>query len=139
MKQTSHKHRARPQCDADPQRILSPINDWFQHQGWSPLPFQKRTWEAHLQGLSGLIQVPTGSGKTYAAVMGPIAQMLAKSEFAVSTSSAMKSVTDMICQLSVISTCYPLYAKKPRDVATVCRTMLVEGILDFPRRLRNLF
>ena len=77
MKQTSHNQRARPECNADPQRILSPINDWFQHQGWSPLPFQKRTWEAHLQGLSGLIQVPTGSGKTYAAVMGPIAQMLA--------------------------------------------------------------
>ena len=34
------------------------------------------TWEAHLKGQSGLIQVPTGSGKTFAAVMGPIAKML---------------------------------------------------------------
>ena len=33
--------------------------------------------EAHLAGRSGLIQVPTGSGKTYAAVMGSIACMLA--------------------------------------------------------------
>ncbi len=57
--------------------VLRPIKTWFDHQGWHPLPFQKRTWKAHLQGLSGLIQVPTGSGKTYAAVMGPIAQMLA--------------------------------------------------------------
>ena len=57
--------------------VLTPITTWFERQGWDPLPFQKRTWEAHLQGLSGLIQVPTGSGKTYAAVMGPIAQMLA--------------------------------------------------------------
>ena len=56
---------------------LQPIQEWFKYQGWTPLPFQTHTWEAHLKGQSGLIQVPTGSGKTFAAVMGPIAQMLA--------------------------------------------------------------
>ncbi len=56
---------------------LSPVFDWFRRQQWQPLPFQKQTWDAHLTGNSGLIQVPTGSGKTYAAVMGPIADMLA--------------------------------------------------------------
>ncbi len=56
--------------------LLAPIRTWFEGQGWSPLPFQQRTWEAHLKGCSGLIQVPTGSGKTYAAVMAPIARML---------------------------------------------------------------
>ena len=56
---------------------LQPIHDWFNHQGWSPLPFQTETWKAHVKGQSGLIQVPTGSGKTFAAVMGPIAKMLA--------------------------------------------------------------
>ncbi|MFL2516597.1 MAG: ligase-associated DNA damage response DEXH box helicase [Parasynechococcus sp.] len=56
---------------------LQPIHKWFKHQGWTPLPFQRKTWEAYLEGKSGLIQVPTGSGKTYAAVMGPIARMLA--------------------------------------------------------------
>ncbi|WP_348917985.1 DEAD/DEAH box helicase [Adonisia turfae] len=55
---------------------LSPILAWFKLQKWKPLPFQKETWEAYLTGKSGLIQVPTGSGKTYAAVMGPIADML---------------------------------------------------------------
>ncbi|RMF63784.1 MAG: ligase-associated DNA damage response DEXH box helicase, partial [Cyanobacteria bacterium J069] len=55
---------------------LAPITDWFQRQGWRPLPFQQETWEAFLAGHSGLIQVPTGSGKTYAAVMGAIAAML---------------------------------------------------------------
>jgi ATP-dependent helicase Lhr and Lhr-like helicase len=40
------------------------------------MPFQRQAWEAYLAGESGLIQVPTGSGKTYAAVMGPIAEML---------------------------------------------------------------
>jgi ATP-dependent Lhr-like helicase len=45
-------------------------------QGWQPLSFQQQAWEAYLAGQSGLIQVPTGSGKTYAAVMGPLAEML---------------------------------------------------------------
>lgn len=55
---------------------LKPILQWFSAQGWQPLTFQAETWEAYLSGKSGLIQVPTGSGKTYAAVMGPIAEML---------------------------------------------------------------
>lgn len=42
------------------------------------MPFQRQCWRAFLEGASGLIQVPTGSGKTYAAVMGPIAAMLAE-------------------------------------------------------------
>ena len=57
-------------------RRLKPILQWFDTQGWQPLPFQAETWNAYLAGKSGLIQVPTGSGKTYAAVMGPIAEML---------------------------------------------------------------
>jgi hypothetical protein len=42
------------------------------------MPFQRQAWQAYLAGESGLIQVPTGSGKTYAAVMGPIAELLAE-------------------------------------------------------------
>jgi ATP-dependent Lhr-like helicase len=55
---------------------LTPILQWFARQGWQPLSFQRQAWEAYLAGRSGLIQVPTGSGKTYAAVMGPLATML---------------------------------------------------------------
>ncbi|MBM5816424.1 MAG: ligase-associated DNA damage response DEXH box helicase [Cyanobacteria bacterium K_Offshore_surface_m2_239] len=58
--------------------ILAPIEAWFAHQGWTPQPFQRQCWEAWLGGRSGLVQVPTGSGKTYAAVMGPIAELLAE-------------------------------------------------------------
>ncbi|MEO0739924.1 MAG: DEAD/DEAH box helicase, partial [Cyanobacteria bacterium J06649_12] len=57
--------------------LLSPILTWFKRQKWQPLTFQQQTWDAYLTGHSGLIQVPTGSGKTYAAVMGPMADMLA--------------------------------------------------------------
>jgi len=61
-----------------PNELLAPIEAWFAQQGWMPMPFQRQAWAAYLGGESGLIQVPTGSGKTYAAVMGPIAEMLAE-------------------------------------------------------------
>ena len=61
-----------------PSTLLAPIEAWFERQGWTPLPFQRQCWQAYLAGESGLIQVPTGSGKTYAAVMGPIAEFLAE-------------------------------------------------------------
>lgn len=57
-------------------RRLEPVLAWFKKQGWQPLTFQGETWQAYLADQSGMIQVPTGSGKTYAAVMGPIAAML---------------------------------------------------------------
>ena len=57
--------------------LLAPIDAWFSQQGWTPMPFQRQAWNGYLAGGSGLIQVPTGSGKTYAAVMGPIAELLA--------------------------------------------------------------
>ncbi|MEO0488320.1 MAG: ligase-associated DNA damage response DEXH box helicase [Cyanobacteria bacterium J06659_2] len=56
--------------------MLTPILTWFAQQNWQPLPFQQKTWDAYLAGKSGLIQVPTGSGKTYGAVMGPLAEMI---------------------------------------------------------------
>lgn len=40
--------------------------NWFSNQGWSPFSFQKKTWTAFLQGKNGLLNAPTGSGKTYA-------------------------------------------------------------------------
>jgi len=45
---------------------LSAAENWFQSKGWTSFPFQRETWEAYLQGKSGLLNAPTGSGKTYA-------------------------------------------------------------------------
>ena len=41
-------------------------DNWFRQQNWKPFPFQKETWTAFLQGKNGLLNAPTGSGKTYA-------------------------------------------------------------------------
>ncbi|WP_109435877.1 ligase-associated DNA damage response DEXH box helicase [Aquimarina sp. AU119] len=39
---------------------------WFLQQNWKVFPFQKQAWKAFLQGKHGLLNAPTGSGKTYA-------------------------------------------------------------------------
>ncbi|MES3037818.1 MAG: DEAD/DEAH box helicase, partial [Bdellovibrionota bacterium] len=59
-------------------KTLKPIMDWFDRNGWKPFPFQIETWENYLNGNSGLVQVPTGSGKTYAGYLGPLAELIAQ-------------------------------------------------------------
>ena len=43
---------------------------FFASRGWTPHAFQCETWERVARGESGLVHVPTGSGKTYAAYLG---------------------------------------------------------------------
>tara|TARA_R100000306_G_scaffold1735_2_gene4714 strand:+ start:9687 stop:12146 length:2460 start_codon:yes stop_codon:yes gene_type:complete len=46
--------------------LIAIAETWFQEKNWKPFPFQKKTWNAFLQGKHGLLNAPTGSGKTYA-------------------------------------------------------------------------
>jgi ATP-dependent Lhr-like helicase len=48
------------------EQLISRATRWFHSQGWEPFPFQKKTWEVFLDGKHGLLNAPTGSGKTYA-------------------------------------------------------------------------
>ena len=48
------------------QELLKIAEDWFTSQGWKPFKFQKDTWKVYLQKKNGLLNAPTGSGKTYA-------------------------------------------------------------------------
>ncbi len=54
---------------------LEQIIKFFDKNDWKPLPFQIESWEAYLNGENGIIQVPTGCGKTYAALMGPLSKL----------------------------------------------------------------
>ncbi len=57
---------------------LKPIKQFFKNRKWKPFPFQEELWNAYLNGESGLLHVPTGSGKTYAATMGAFAKMISQ-------------------------------------------------------------
>jgi ATP-dependent Lhr-like helicase len=57
---------------------LSKWKGWFEQQGWSPFMFQLEAWEAFGRNESGLIAVATGSGKTYAAMGGPLVDLIAQ-------------------------------------------------------------
>ncbi|MEM9398815.1 MAG: DEAD/DEAH box helicase [Verrucomicrobiota bacterium] len=48
------------------------LKNWFEDKGWRPFPFQKECWKAYLEGKSGLVHAPTGVGKTYAVLGGPL-------------------------------------------------------------------
>lgn len=39
--------------------------EWFSRMSWEPFPFQISAWEAYLSGKNGVVNAPTGSGKTY--------------------------------------------------------------------------
>ncbi len=43
--------------------------EWFSSRGWTPFDFQLETWQAYLSGQHGLVNAPTGSGKTYSLIV----------------------------------------------------------------------
>lgn len=48
---------------------LDIISKWLSLKKWKLLPFQKEAWDQYFERKSGLICVPTGAGKTYAAYL----------------------------------------------------------------------
>ena len=52
-----------------PNHDLAPARKWFATLGWKPAVFQERAWEAYVGGKSGIVNAPTGSGKTYALML----------------------------------------------------------------------
>lgn len=59
---------------------LAPAEEWFRGRGWEAFAFQREVWEAYLAGESGLIHAGTGTGKTYAAWLGPLLEYLRERE-----------------------------------------------------------
>ena len=51
--------------DIESKKDIQPGLDWFAANGWEPFAFQKEAWEKYLDGYVGLINAPTGFGKTY--------------------------------------------------------------------------
>lgn len=49
---------------------------WFASLGYTPATFQEEAWQAYASGQSGLVNAPTGSGKTYALLLPILLQKL---------------------------------------------------------------
>ena len=45
--------------------MIEKAREWFKEKGWEPFPFQEKAWQSYLDGFHGLVNAPTGSGKTY--------------------------------------------------------------------------
>ncbi len=54
------------------------INDWLTKKGFNAFEFQQQTWDLINSGKSGLVNAPTGCGKTYSVFLGAIIQFINK-------------------------------------------------------------
>jgi ATP-dependent Lhr-like helicase len=57
------------------EKTLDRLRAWFDQRGWTPFPYQEQAWQAYRRGGDGLIHVPTGAGKTYAAYLAALADV----------------------------------------------------------------
>ncbi|MES2108495.1 MAG: ligase-associated DNA damage response DEXH box helicase [Bacteroidota bacterium] len=54
------------------------IRDWYQKKNWEQFPFQLEMEATYLAGFSGLLNAPTGSGKTFALFLPFLADFINK-------------------------------------------------------------
>jgi ATP-dependent Lhr-like helicase len=54
--------------------------EWFKKNNWKPFPFQTQTWKAYLSGYSGLVNAPTGSGKTFSLLIPGLLESIHKKD-----------------------------------------------------------
>src|SRR5437868_1980258 len=52
------------------------IQDWFASKQFAPFTFQQQTWQHILDGKSGLVNAPTGCGKTFSVFIGSVIQFI---------------------------------------------------------------
>jgi ATP-dependent Lhr-like helicase len=52
------------------------VTQWLQQQGLQPFDFQQKAWHHIINGESGLVNAPTGCGKTFSVFLGSIIQFI---------------------------------------------------------------
>src|SRR6476620_1752211 len=52
------------------------IHKWFASKNLTPFAFQEETWEQIMHGKSGLVNAPTGFGKTFSVFMGALIRFI---------------------------------------------------------------
>lgn len=48
------------------------ISDWLHKKGRQPFAFQEETWQLYVEGLSGIVNAPTGFGKTFSVFLAVV-------------------------------------------------------------------
>jgi len=48
----------------------SVIREWLEHKGYRPFRYQEEAWQHIISGYSGLVNAPTGTGKTFSVFLG---------------------------------------------------------------------
>ena len=52
------------------------ISKWLADKGFSPFAFQEEAWQYIIEGRSGLVNAPTGCGKTFSVFLGAVIQFI---------------------------------------------------------------
>ncbi len=52
------------------------INNWLSLKSFYPFSFQEETWQYIIEGRSGLVNAPTGCGKTFSVFLGALIQFI---------------------------------------------------------------
>jgi ATP-dependent helicase Lhr and Lhr-like helicase len=52
------------------------IAAWLKSKGYQPFPFQEEAWQCIIEGKSGLVNAPTGTGKTFSVFLGALIQFI---------------------------------------------------------------
>jgi len=61
-------------------QLISKAKAWFKENEWKAFPFQINAWEAYLDGSYGLVNAPTGSGKTLSLIVGILLENIRSGE-----------------------------------------------------------
>lgn len=57
---------------------FTPANEWFASNDWRVFPFQRSAWKHYDRGFNGIVNAPTGSGKTYSLMIPILLELEAK-------------------------------------------------------------
>lgn len=98
---------------------LEIITNWLSAKGLQPFAFQEEAWQMHTEGLSGIVNAPTGFGKTYSVFLAVVIDWINRNE-------DYKTKKDNGLQLLWVS---PLRALA-KDIARAMEEALAE--LDIP-------
>lgn len=54
----------------------SVVSNWLSSKGYTPFAFQEETWQHMMAGHSGLVNAPTGCGKTFSVFLGAVIRFI---------------------------------------------------------------